>query len=176
MDRVNLKPKYFYIKKTHFLDCIKQYQGKQNFIIPPYVYRDLEDQFERHHLLVGDKNTPKEIRFQKLAKLHIMTFLKDPLKYTKHYGDAHLIHYEFTGKRPADIFHLEKLLLDDFDVLIKKYHGMKIKRKKFISVHYVLYQLLRRHNFPCKNMVFQNYVNKTERSTRKKSVENYLKT
>lgn len=149
-ERVNVTSKYLYERKVHFRDCLKQYQGKQNCTIPQEVYDGLEEQFRLHHLLVGDENTPRKERFKNITKLHIMTFLKNPLGYTKHYENVHLIHYMFTGIKPVNLSHLEGVLLDDFDILAEKYTEKDISRKNFINTHYVLYQLLRRHKFPCK--------------------------
>lgn len=149
VDRINISSKYLYERKIHLRDCLKQYQGKQNSSIPDFVYKDLETQFERHHLLVGDKSTPNNIRFQNITKNHILMFLKEPLQYTKHYENVHLIHYVFTGIKPADVSHLEDILMDDFDQLIEKYNDQGLNGKN-INTHIVLYQLLRRHKHPCK--------------------------
>lgn len=149
IDRVNIASKYIYIRKVHFRDCINQYQAKQNNTIPPDVYKDLEREFFQHHLLVGGEDTPKEIRFSKITKKHIHMFLKE-LNYPNHYENINLIHYVMTGIKPADISHLEEQLLDDFNVLTELYSTIKnIKRKSFINSQHVLYQLLRRHRFPC---------------------------
>jgi len=150
IDRINIASKYMYDPKIHFRDCIKQYQGKQNCTILDKVYNDLEEQFFLHHLLHGDKDTPKEIRFQNITKKHIMIFLKE-LNYSNHYENVHLIHYNFTCIKPDDISYLEDQLLDDFDILIELYHKRfkHIKRKNFINTQYVLYQLLRRHRHHC---------------------------
>lgn len=150
IDRVNISSKYMYDPKIHFRDCIKQYQGKQNCTIPKKVYKDLEEQFFLHHLLVEEKDTDTAIRFKNITKKHIMIFLKE-LGYSGHYENVHLIHYNFTGIKPDDISHLEEQLLDDFDILIELYHKRfkNIKRKNFINTQYVLYQLLRRHRHAC---------------------------
>ena len=155
IDRVNISSKYMYDPKIHFRDCIKQYQGKQNCTIPKKVYTELEDEFFKHHLLVGDKNTPQKERFNNVTKNHIMMFLKE-LGYSKHYENVHLIHYNITGKKPDDLSHLEDQLLDDFDQLIDLYHKKfkHIKRKNFINTQYVLYQLLRRHRHECNKEEF----------------------
>lgn len=155
IDRINISSKYMYDRKVHFRDCINQYQGKQNSTIPQKVYKDLEEQFRRHHLLYGDSNNSKEIRFRDITKNHILIFLKD-LNYSKHYENVHLIHYNFTGVRPDDISYLEDKLLDDFDILTDLYDKRfkNIKRKNFINTQYVLYQLLRRHRHPCKKEEF----------------------
>lgn len=155
IDRVNISSKYMYDPKIHFRDCMKQYQGKQNCTIPQKVYKDLEEQFERHHLLKGDENTAKCKRFEKITKNHIMIFLKE-LGYPKQYENIHLIHYNFTDIKPEDISYLEDQLLDDFDRLISLYQDKykNIQRKNFINTQYVLYQLLRHHKHPCKNEDF----------------------
>lgn len=155
-DRVNISTKYTYDRKVHFRDCINQYQGKQNCSIDQKVYDQLEDIFERHHLLVGDKNTEKIIRFSKITKEHILMFLKE-LDFSKHYENVTLIHYNITGKKPDDISYLEDKLLADFDLLVETYDKNfkdKVDRVNFISTHYVLYQLLRRHKHRCKKEDF----------------------
>ena len=155
IDRVNISTKYMYDRKIHFRDCIKQYQGKQNSTIPDKIYNELEKQFELHHILIGDKNTPKKIRFKKVTKNHILMFLKD-LGYSNHYENVHLMHYNFTGIKPDDISYLEDKLLNDFDSLTELYDKKfkHIKRKNFINTQYVLYQLLQRHKHACKKEEF----------------------
>lgn len=150
IDRVNISSKYIYDRRIHFRDSINQYQGKQNSTIQQTVYDELEEQFELHHLLVGDKNTPKHIRFQNILKEHINIFLKE-LNYSKHYENVNLIHYNMTGKKPDDISHLEDKLLEDFDILTEYYdkHYKHIDRKNFINTQYVLFQLLLKAKYPC---------------------------
>lgn len=152
INRINISSKYMYDRKIHFRDCIKQYQGKQNSTIKPEVYNDLDTEFIRNNLLIGNPvDTPKEIRYGKITKKLILLLLKE-LGYTKHYENVHLIHYNITGKPRNDISHLEEKLLDDFDVLTDLYDKMykNIKRKNFINVQYVFYELLCRHKHPCK--------------------------
>jgi hypothetical protein len=155
-DRVNISVKYTYDRKVHFRDCINQYQGKQNCSIEQKVYDHLEDIFERHHLLVGDKNTKKDIRFSKITKEHILMFLKE-LGFPKHYENVTLIHYNMTGKKPDDISYLEDKLMTDFDILVEtydKHFKNKVDRVNFISTQYVLYQLLQRHKHVCRKEDF----------------------
>jgi hypothetical protein len=151
VDRVNISLKFTYDRKIHFKDCMNQYQAKQNCTIHEDVYKQLEEQFKAHHLLVGDKNTKREIRFSKIKKEHILMFLRE-LKYNKHYENINLIHYNFTGIKPDDISHLEDALLNDFDeltLLYDKHFKNKITRTNFVNTQNVLYQLLRRHGHPC---------------------------
>jgi len=70
-----------------------------------------------------------------------------------------LIQYILSGKKPDDISNLEPNLLDDFDVLTNAYDQkyrktQLIDRKNFINTQYVLFQLLRRHKYPCKRSDF----------------------
>ena len=155
IDRVNISSKYMYDRKVHFRDCVKQYQGKQNCTIPAVVYTDLEEQFQRHHLLKGPKEGPSDVRFENITKNHILMFLKE-LGYSNHYENVHLIHYTLTGIKADDISHLEDQLLDDFDALTDLYDRKfkHINRKNFINTQYVLYQLLLRHKHPCKKEEF----------------------
>lgn len=158
IERVNMVPKYTYDRKTHFRDCINQYQGKQNVTISQDIYNYLIKQFELHSLLYGNEYTSKEDRFKNITKDHIYIFLKEG-HYSKYYEDITLIHYNITGKKPEDISHLETLLLDDFDTLTQLYDKIykkdkKIERKNFINTQYVLFQLLRRHKNQCKREEF----------------------
>jgi hypothetical protein len=154
IDRVNISSKYTYDRRVHFRDCINQYQGKQNSTIEEDVYKKLEEQFDRHHLL-GPVCQSKHKRFKNITKEHIMIFLKE-LDYTKHYENSNLIHYNLTGIKPDDIGYLEDILMDDFDILTSLYDKRfkHIDRKNFINTQYVLYQLLTRHKHPCKNEDF----------------------
>jgi ribosomal protein L37AE/L43A len=160
VNRVNLSSKYTYERRVHFRDCINQYQGKQNSTISEKVYTDLEDQFQAHHLLEGDKSTPREERFKNITKDHILLFLKET-GHTKHYEDVFLIFYKMTGKKPDDISYLENKLMEDFEILSNLYDkkfkqdkSKKIDRKSFINIQYVLYQLLRKYKHPCKKEDF----------------------
>ncbi len=155
-DRVNIATKYTYDRKVHFRDSINQYQGKQNCTIDQKVYDDLEDAYEKHHLLQGNKTVKKEIRFAKITKEHVIMFLRE-LGYSKHYENVNLIYYNQTGKKPDDISYLEDKLLADFDLLVEtydKHFKNKVDRVNFISTQYVLFQLLQRHRHPCRKEDF----------------------
>lgn len=149
IERINISNKYTYDRKIHFRDCIKQYQGKQNCTIDNVIYKELEDQFNRH-CLIDTNATHKKDKFKKVTKKHILIFLKE-LGYSKHYENVHLMHYNFTGVKPDDISYLEDKLMDDFDLLSNLYDKMykNINRKNFINTQYVVYQLLCRHKHKC---------------------------
>lgn len=158
ISRINMSSKYTYERRIHFKDCMNQYQGKQNASIDDCVYAQLEDEFDRHGLLVGDNTMSKKVRFQNITKDHILLFLKE-IGYSKHYEDVVLIYHKMTGKPVDDISYLENKLMEDFDKISnlydKKYKFTgKIDRKSFINTQYILFQLLRRHKYPCKKEDF----------------------
>lgn len=148
-DRINISHKYKYDRRVHFRDSIKQYQGKQTSMINPVIYEQLEEQFKRHHLLVGDENTKRSVRFSNITKDHVLMFLKE-LGHCKQYENFVLIHRTMTGVVPDDISHLEGKLMDDFDKIAEAYDIMykDIVRKNFLNTQYTLYCLLRKHKHP----------------------------
>ena len=156
IDRVNISSKYTYDRRTHFRDCINQYQGKQNASISKNVYDSLTQHFVSHGIVPDNyASLPKEDAFKDVTKEHILLFLRE-IKQTKHYEDVVLIHHQLTGKAAPDISHLENVLLNDFDILVETY-DRKFKnseRKNFINTQYVLFQLLKRHRFPCRKEDF----------------------
>lgn len=151
-DRVNVTSKYTYDRRIHFRECINQFQGKQNSTIKPAVYEKLIEQLALHGLVRAEE-CPQSIKFEKVAKYHISTFLKE-IGFANHYEDLNLIYHVITGNTLDDISYLEDTLMDDFDKLSKIYDDeyiktKKISRKNFINTQYVLYQLLKRHKYQC---------------------------
>jgi hypothetical protein len=151
-ERINVTSKYIYERRIHFRDCINQFQGKQNSTIKQDVYDKLIEQFTLHGLVV-EGDVPKQIKFEKVTKYHVSLFLKE-IGFSSHYEDLNLIYHNITGNALDDITHLEEILMNDFDTLSEKYNEQyiktkKIDRKNFINTQYVLYQLLRRHKYPC---------------------------
>lgn len=158
IDRINISSKYTYDRRSHFKECINQFQAKQNQNIPDKVFDDLYHQIKIHNLEDGDENTPSEIRYQRLNKEHIQIFLKE-LNHTKYYEDIIYIYHKITNKPPDDISHIEAKLMEDFDTLIEKYdekykNSPNHKRKNFINIQCILYQLLLRHGYKCKRSDF----------------------
>lgn len=152
-DRINISTKYTYDRRLHFKECINQFQGKQNSSIKQEVYDKLVEQLILHGLVLEDKNLPLKERFKNVTKNHISIFLKE-INCAHHYEDLNLIYHNITGKDLDDISHLESFLMNDFDKLSKLYDEeyiktKKISRKNFINTQYVLYQLLKRHKYPC---------------------------
>jgi hypothetical protein len=164
--RVNTTLRYTYKRRSHFRDCVNQYQGKQNTTIPPDLLETLKRYADMYNL-----NT--DGNYSAVTKEHILMFLKDSDN-TKYYEDVNLVYRLLTGNPVDDISYLEDAILRDFDILsdlydkkfkpfVKEAHGgtpayddrntfdANISRKSFINKHYILFQLLRRHGHPCKS-------------------------
>jgi hypothetical protein len=158
VDRICSTTKYQYDRRVHFKECIHQFQGKQNSSIKPEIYEQLIHQLDIHGLVHSDTSLSKQIRFERVTKTHISIFLKE-IGYSSHYEDLNLIYHIITGHQLDDISFLEGILMDDFDKLSKLYDEeyiktRKITRKNFINTQYVLYQLLKRHKYPCQQSDF----------------------
>ena len=152
ISRINISNKYTYERRVHFKDCINQYQGKQNATIDDKVFVDLESQLLLHGIIDKSRN------FMNVSKEHILLFLKET-GHSKHYEDNVLIYHKLTGKKIDDISQLEDQLMEDFDKISNVYDQKfkftgKIDRKSFINTQYVLFQLLRKHKYPCKRCDF----------------------
>ncbi len=166
-DRINMSSKYTYDRRVHFKESINQFQGKQNSTIKQSIYDALLHQLNLHGL-VREGDLPQNIKYEKVTKYHITIFLKE-INCSNHYEDLNLIYHVITGKKLDDISHLEDVLMDDFDRLSKIYDEVyikdkKIMRKNFINTQYVLYQLLRRHKYPCSKNDF-NFLKTIERKS-----------
>lgn len=157
IERVNISSKYTYDRRTHFRDCFYQFQGKQNVTIPSSLYQEITQQLLAHGIIPSNyMDLPKEMAFERVEKEHITIFLKDS-KFVKHYEDAVLIYHTLTGKPVPDLSYLEEDLMNDFDILVDRYdkkYKFNTDRKNFINTQYVLFQLLRRHKYPCQKEDF----------------------
>lgn len=147
--RINICSKYAYDKKSHFQNCINQYQGKHKTGIEPDIIKSIENELEKYNLFDKSKKT-KKARCRNITKEHIFLFVKE-LKLTKCYGDINLIHHIITDYPLNDISHLTEKLLQDFEQFVQmhnKFFPDDSERKNFNYQH-LLYQLLIRHKYPC---------------------------
>lgn len=154
LGRINTNVKYSYIRQTHFKDTIKQFQGKQNKYIDPKVYELLIGSFEANHLHAKGRMG----KYNQITKDHIKMFLQEHSLY-KYYEDINLIYSELTGSLCPNISEYEKVLVEDFDKLVVVYDKVikennKYNRSNFLNSYYILFQLLKRHAFPCKESDF----------------------
>nr|UOX61040.1 MAG: DNA binding/packing protein [Diabrotica toursvirus 3a] len=124
-----------YDRTTHFKECLKQFQGKQNTFINPEVYNDII-------------RTLRDNAIKDIKKSHIIYFLKE-LGYSKHYDDYILIYSNITGVKPNDLGPLEELLINDFEQISETYNNLidNSERKNFINIQYILYCLLKKYNY-----------------------------
>jgi hypothetical protein len=134
--RINYNKRCEYSKYINFRNCVSKYQGLQTTTIPDEIYNGLNIYFRKN----------KEVN---ITKDTIRSFLKAN-KYQIYYDDINLIFTNLTGYELDDISYLEDQLLEDFDLFStwfdSDYKPTKDNRKNFINSHYILYQLLRRHN------------------------------
>ena len=156
IERINIGSKYTYDRKTHFRECIKRFQGKQNVNIPPKVFDDIIQQLVSYQLIPDNYREQDKIKiFKDVKREHIQMILKD-LGYSKYYEDIVYIYHKITGQEIPDITHLENNLMNDFDALLEMYDStFKTDRKNFINNQYVLYQLLRKYKYNCRKEEFQ---------------------
>ena len=153
LSRINNNMKFSYIRQTHFKDTIKQFQGKQNKFIDPTVYETL-----RKCIVDSGLGLPNQSTY-KITKDHIKMFLQENSLY-KYYEDMNLIYYQLTGIPCPDISMYEKQLLEDFEKVLDSYDRVikedenNYTRTNFLNSYYVLYQLLKKNNFPCKEHDF----------------------
>lgn len=152
-DRVNIATKFAYSRIIHFQECMRQYQGKQNCKIPQEVFDKLEEKFAALRLLNDSEN--KHVRYSRITRENIVMFLKQ-LNYANHYENANYIYYVLTGKKVDDIDYLEDRIIEDFKELSSLYDEIygkdkprELKRKNFMNVQYILFQLLRNRNHMC---------------------------
>jgi len=154
IDRINTTQKYKYKKKVHFKDTVNQYQGKQHKKnSDDLLYSQLDAEFEKMGILVDSNNKHHSEGtfnfYDKYANItkDIIYMVLNETGNNKRYEDINLIHNHFTGILCPDISHLETQLYQDFDRVVEAYDSINNERKNFLNSKYVLYQLLRRHNY-----------------------------
>lgn len=164
-----------YDRISHFKECIKQYQGKQNTFISPSLYDNIEHAMYTNGIIPGPE-VPRDLRFSKVTKSHIMYFLKQ-LGYNKHYDDYVLIHYNLTGQKPNDISQLESKLVADFEKISEQYGILynNSDRKNFINIQYILYKLLLKYDFKFDHDDFTNMKSIDRKVERDKICRNIFK-
>jgi hypothetical protein len=155
LSRINNNMKFSYIRQTHFKDTIKQFQGKQNKFIDENVFTTLENCIIQSELNKTDKNG----KYHLITKDHIKMFLQENGLY-KYYEDMNLIYSKITGTPCPDISKYEKQLLEDFEQILVVYDKVikndpsQYTRSNFLNSYYVLYQLLKKNGYPCKESDF----------------------
>lgn len=152
-ERVNMGPKFMYVRDSHFEKAMEQHQGKQNDIIPVTVYDTIKEEMKKHGL------TLKTVK-----KRHVYKFLEEN-DYSKYYADVHLIYSELTGESCDEYSHLEEILrrwnrqLDDADIQVRD-----PSIRNAMNVNFKLMKLLSRAGYKVKkqDMFFLHTVSKYE--------------
>ena len=119
-----LCPKNGYLRMKHFENCIKKYHGLNK------IRSDKLEKPKSEILSLYDED--------KLTRQNIVDF-------GKWKGNENAIFYQVTGKTVDDISHLENHLLANFRLFSAEYDLERIKlgRKKFLNMNYVLFHLLK---------------------------------
>ena len=170
VERINISTKFSYDRKSHFRECILQYQGKQNVIIPRDVYDAIEKEFIFNGLI--QKDYIGLDKYKKITKKSILHILKD-LGLSKQYENTNLIYTTITGVKLDDISYVNKAIVADFDEFSELYDKInKLSYKNnFVNISFLLYQLLIKNGHPCNRYDFSNLKN----VARKKFHEESLK-
>lgn len=164
VERVNFSKKYTYKKYIHFRDTLKNFQGKQNRIIDKSLIDRLEHEMIKDGIIdkIDDKkleHTDRFDRYEKVKKEHIRIYL-DQIGENKHYEDINLIYSQMTNlKNHCISSDLEEDLLKDFELFTKTFLEISkeksdIKRTNILSSSFILFQLLRRRGYKCREEDF----------------------
>lgn len=148
-DRVNMCSRYTYSRRSHFIDAVKRFQGKQNTTIPQEVIDKMKEEMVAHSLTEST-----------LTKDQLYMFLAEN-EFSKHYEDLNLLYYIIAKVPPPDIGEYETVLIDMFDKQEEAYNKVKnVERINSLNVNYKLYKLLQLVGYPCKKEDF--YILKTK--------------
>lgn len=158
--RTNGTSEYQYERRIHFRDTTDNFQGKQNKVPDQTVCNKINETLRRYKILV-DGNKP----YINVTLDHIQMCLKENNLNDDHGKDAQLYHTHLTGKSGPDLSHIEKDLFDDHDKITEIYPDVlaeviaesngKWDRKSFLNTEYILFQLLKRRGYPCKQSQFR---------------------
>ena len=121
-----LFPKNAYLRMKYFVNCIKKYHG---------VNKIRKDKLE--------KIKSQILSFYNGEELTRHNIVDCGIKSAK--GNEKFIFFQITGKTGDDISHLEKHLLAEFRLFSAEYvlERIKLGRKKFLNMNYVLFHLLK---------------------------------
>ena len=119
-----LFPKNGYLRMNHFENCIKKYHG---------VNKIRKDKLEKIKSEISSLYDEDKLRRQNIVD------------FGKWKGNENAIFFQITGKTVDDISHLKEHLLAEFRLFSAEYDLERIKlgRKKFLNMNYVLFHLLK---------------------------------
>lgn len=128
------KPIYPYKRLNHFMECINQFQAKENINIPDEVYDKIIKCFKRKR--ISD--------FKSLSLNDVRDVLKS-LKMNKYYEHVSFIYSKISGNPPPRLTYTEE---NKLKTLFKKVDKSFIKycpkdRSNFFNYNYLLHKLFR---------------------------------
>lgn len=128
------KPIYPYKRLNHFMECINQFQAKENINIPDEVYDKIIKCFKRKR--IND--------FKSLSLNDVRDVLKS-LKMNKYYEHVSFIYSKISGNPPPRLTYTEE---NKLKTLFKKVDKSFIKycpkdRSNFFNYNYLLHKLFR---------------------------------
>lgn len=156
--RINIITKYTYDKKSHFINCCNQFQGKSKNVINKNIIDKIRDELIKYNIINGDDTL-------RVTKEHITIFLKE-LKMTKYYGDINYIYHKITNIPLHDLSSIMDKLLIDFEQFVKchnKNFPQESEQKNF-NYQLLLYQLLMKNGYKCNPTEF-NFLKTTDRKS-----------
>lgn len=158
VERVNFSKKYTYKKYIHFRDTLKNFQGKQNRVVDEVLIQRLEKEMIKDGI-IDSAVTNHYMKYERVRKEHIRIYL-DQIGENKHYENTNLIYTEMTKLQNHTITkELEDTLMNDFQLFTEAFlevssENNSIQRTNILSSSYILYQLLRKHNYRCREEDF----------------------
>lgn len=152
-ERVNSNTPYVLDRKAQFKLCINNVLGRSTCSIPNILFKKLEAKMRAHGLLINSKK--RHIKFSNVSKHHILIFLKE-CGFNKFYENVAVIYTKITDKPNVDFTAIENYLLDDYDTLLDEFDKLSasVKANSVINTNIVLYQFLKRYDFPVSSDMF----------------------
>lgn len=128
------KPIYPYKRLNHFMECINQFQAKENINIPNEIYDKILEVFKKRKI--------KDLKVLKLSD--IRDVLKN-MKLNKYYEHVSLIYSKITGNPPPRLTYNEE---NNLKLLFKKVDKSFMKfcpkdRSNFFNYNYLLHKLFK---------------------------------
>lgn len=129
---------------ARFKLVVNQYCGKQTVNIDEGTLEKIRSSLRLYRLM--DNNDAVTT----LTKIHIARVLKE-LSLTRYNENIHWLYSRLTGRPPCDISRIEDKLYEDFRYVSETFDRLYVdnKRKNFINLQFILYQLLVRNGIKC---------------------------
>lgn len=126
------KPIYPYKRLNHFMECLNQFQAKENINIPENIYNKIVNEFKSRR--INDLST---------ISLNDTKYILKQLKLNKYYEHASFIYSKLSGNSPphltVDQERKLKLLFNRIDKSFNKF--CPLDRRNFFNYNYLLHKL-----------------------------------